>query len=79
MLIRGEDSARNLSSTLTEEEKWYFDLHGYLILRQVIRPDEVLQILVYQILQGFRVEFVSPSLVRVARAPRQRAADEEEC
>ena len=45
MLIRGGDSAINLPSTLTEEEKWYFDLHGYLILRQVITPDEVLQML----------------------------------
>ena len=45
MLIRGDDSAINLPSTLTEEEKWYFDLHGYLILRQVITPDEVLQML----------------------------------
>lgn len=26
---------------LTEEEKWLFDLHGYIILEQVITPDEV--------------------------------------
>ncbi len=28
-------------STLTEEEKWYFDLHGFLILRNVIPKAEV--------------------------------------
>ena len=26
---------------LTEEEKWLFDLHGYLILRQVVTPQKV--------------------------------------
>ena len=26
MLIRGEDSAINLPSTLTEEEKWHYDV-----------------------------------------------------
>ncbi len=41
MLIRGEDSAINLASTLTEEEKWHYDLFGYLVLRQVISPTEV--------------------------------------
>ena len=41
MLIRGEDSAINLPSTLTEEEKWHYDLFGYLVLRQVISPAEV--------------------------------------
>ena len=60
MLIRGEDSARNLSSTLTEEEKWYFDLHGYLILRQVITPDEVLQMLKL----GFNWQKVDPAKVQ---------------
>ena len=41
MLIRGEDSAINLPSTLTEEEKWHYDLFGYLVLRQVVSPIEV--------------------------------------
>ena len=41
MLIRGEDSAINLLSTLTEEEKWHYDLFGYLVLRQVVSPAEV--------------------------------------
>ena len=41
MLIRGEDSAINLPSTLTEEEKWHYDLFGYLVLRQVVSPAEV--------------------------------------
>ena len=41
MLIRGEDSAINLPSTLTEEEKWHYDLFGYLLLRQVVSPTEV--------------------------------------
>ena len=41
MLIRGEDSAINLRSTLTEEEKWHYDLFGYLVLRQVVSPGEV--------------------------------------
>ena len=36
MLIRGEDSAIELPSTLTEEEKWHYDLFGYLVLRQVV-------------------------------------------
>ena len=41
MLIRGEDSAIDLPSTLTEEEKWHYDLFGYLVLRQVVSPTEV--------------------------------------
>ena len=41
MLIRGEDSAINLPCTLTEEEKWHYDLFGYLLLRQVVSPTEV--------------------------------------
>ena len=41
MLIRGEDSAINLRSTLTEEEKWHYDLFGYLVLRQVVSPGEI--------------------------------------
>ena len=41
MLIRGEDSAINLPSTLTEEEKWHYDLFGYLLLRQVVSSTEV--------------------------------------
>ena len=45
MLIRGEDSAVDLPSTLTEEEKWHYDLFGYLVLRQVISPTEVGQML----------------------------------
>ena len=45
MLIRGSDSAIDLPSILTEEEKWYFDLQGYLILRQVITADEINQML----------------------------------
>ena len=45
MLIRGEDSAINLRSTLTEEEKWHYDLFGYLVLRQVVSPAEVEQML----------------------------------
>lgn len=27
------------SAALTEEEKWQFDLHGYIVLREVIPPD----------------------------------------
>ena len=45
MLIRGEDSAINLPSTLTEEEKWHYDLFGYLVLRQVVSPTGVEQML----------------------------------
>ena len=45
MLIRGGDSVIDLPSILTEEEKWYFDLQGYLILRQVITADEINQML----------------------------------
>ena len=45
MLIRGEDSAIDLQSTLTEEEKWHYDLFGYLVLRQVVSPTEVEQML----------------------------------
>ena len=45
MLIRGEDSAINLPSTLTEKEKWHYDLFGYLVLRQVVSPAEVEQML----------------------------------
>lgn len=45
MLIRGEDSAINLPSTLTEAEKWHYDLFGYLVLRQVVSPAEVNQML----------------------------------
>ena len=45
MLIRGEDSAINLPSTLTEEEKWHYDLFGYLVLRQVVSLTEVEQML----------------------------------
>ena len=45
MLIRGEDSALDLPSTLTEEEKWHYDLFGYLVLRQVVSPAEVEQML----------------------------------
>ena len=41
MLIRGEDSAVDLPSTLTEKEKWHYDLFGYLVLRQVVSPAEV--------------------------------------
>ena len=26
---------------LTDKEKWLFDLHGYLVLRQVVSPEEV--------------------------------------
>ena len=37
-------SGRNIESTLTDEEKWYFDLQGYLILRQVISPEKVQQL-----------------------------------
>ncbi len=32
-------------STLTEEEKWYFDLHGFLVLRDVIPKDKVTEML----------------------------------
>ena len=45
MLIRGEDSAINLRSTLTEEEKWHYDLFGYLVLRQVVSPAEIKRML----------------------------------
>lgn len=45
MLIRGEDNAMDLPSTLTEEEKWHYDLFGYLVLRQVVSPAEVGQML----------------------------------
>lgn len=34
-------SGINIESTLTEEEKWYFDLQGYLVLRQVVPADKV--------------------------------------
>ncbi len=37
-------SGINIESTLTEEEKWYFDLQGYLILRQVIPSGTVDQL-----------------------------------
>ena len=40
---------------------------------------EILQVLVYQVLQGFCVEFVPPPPIWVSCAPRQRAADEDEC
>ena len=37
-----------IQSTLTEEEKWYFDLHGILVLKNVIPKaeiDEMLKVL----------------------------------
>lgn len=34
-----------IHSTLTEEEKWYFDLHGFLVLRDVIPKGEVAEML----------------------------------
>ena len=34
-----------IQSTLKEEEKWYFDLHGFLVLRNVIRKDEIEEML----------------------------------
>ena len=34
-----------IHSTLTEEEKWYFDLHGFLVLRNVIPKDEIAEML----------------------------------
>ena len=34
-----------IHSTLTEEEKWYFDLHGFLVLRNVIPKDEIEEML----------------------------------
>ena len=34
-----------IHSTLTEEEKWYFDLHGFLVLRDVIPRTEVAEML----------------------------------
>ena len=30
-----------IQSTLTEDEKWYFDLHGFLVLRNVIPKDKI--------------------------------------
>ena len=45
MLIRGEDSAIDLPSTLTEAEKWHYDLFGYLVLRQVVSPAGIEQML----------------------------------
>lgn len=32
-------------SALTEEEKWYFDLHGFLVLKSVITPEKLKQML----------------------------------
>ena len=32
-------------SILTEEEKWYFDLHGFLILKDVITAKNLKQML----------------------------------
>ena len=58
MLIRGEDSAIDLPSTLTEEEKWHYDLFGYLVLRQVVSPAEVEQML--EIANGW---FAHPEVV----------------
>ena len=29
------------ANLLTEEEKWQFDLHGYLHLKGVIKPDRL--------------------------------------
>ncbi|MCG9127745.1 phytanoyl-CoA dioxygenase family protein [Candidatus Poribacteria bacterium] len=34
-----------IQSTLTEEEKWHFDLHGFLVLRNVIPPDKIEEML----------------------------------
>jgi len=34
-----------IESTLTEEEKWYFDLRGYLVLEDVIAPEELQRML----------------------------------
>ena len=34
-----------IHSTLTEEEKWSFDLHGFLVLRDVIPKDKVAEML----------------------------------
>ena len=34
-----------IHSTLTEAEKWYFDLHGFLVLRNVIPKDEIEEML----------------------------------
>ena len=30
-----------IQSTLTDEEKWYFDLHGFLVLQNVLCKDEI--------------------------------------
>ena len=57
MLIRGEDSAINLPSTLTAEEKWHYDLFGYLVLRQVVSPAEVERML--EVANGW---FADPTL-----------------
>ncbi|MEE2617937.1 MAG: hypothetical protein VX677_04900 [Candidatus Poribacteria bacterium] len=32
-------------STLTEEEKWYFDLHGFLVLKGIITSESLKQML----------------------------------
>ena len=34
-----------IHSTLTETEKWYFDLHGFLVLQSVIPKDEIAEML----------------------------------
>ena len=34
-----------IHSTLTEEEKWYFDLHGFLVLRNAIPKDAIKEML----------------------------------
>ena len=34
-----------IHSTLTVAEKWYFDLHGFLVLRSVIPKDEIAEML----------------------------------
>ena len=33
------------ANLLTEEEKWQFDLHGYLHLKGVIKPDRLVAML----------------------------------
>ena len=34
-------SGIRIDSTLTEQEKWYFDLHGFLVLRQAVPPENL--------------------------------------
>ena len=43
---KDKEVAEVTKSTLTEEEKWYFDLHGFLVLKGIITSESLKQCLI---------------------------------